>query len=82
MSSCLFVTRLALGGPVGVGMAVRIISARTISAFIIVAFMIVAFMIVVLDITACATGWNGIAGQESASLHDVVFAAAGPSVGR
>ena len=77
MSSCLFVTRLALGGPVGVGMAVRIISARTISAF-----MIVAFMIVVLDITACATGWNGIAGQESASLHDVVFAAAGPSVGR
>ena len=77
MSSCLFVTRLALGGPVGAGMAVRIISARTISAF-----MIVAFMIVVLDITACATGWNGIAGQESASLHDVVFAAAGPSVGR
>ena len=77
MSSCLLVTRLALGGPVGVGMAVRIISARTISAF-----MIVAFMIVVLDITACATGWNGIAGQESASLHDVVFAAAGPSVGR
>ena len=77
MSSCLFVTRLALGGLVGVGMAVRIISARTISAF-----MIVAFMIVVLDITACATGWNGIAGQESASLHDVVFAAAGPSVGR
>ena len=77
MSSCLFVTRLALGGPVGVGMAVRIISARTISAF-----MIVAFMIVVLDITACATGCNGIAGQESASLHDVIFAAAGPSVGR
>ena len=77
MSSCLFVTRLALGGPVGVGMAVRIISARTISAF-----MIVAFMIVVLDITACATGWNGIAGLESASLHDVVFAADGPSVGR
>ena len=72
MSSCLFVTRLALGGPVGAGMAVRIISARTISAF----------MIVVLDITACATGWNGIVGQESASLHDVVFAAAGPSVGR
>jgi len=80
MSSCLFVIGLGPGGPADAGMARRIISASIKVAVTMVVVTIVAVTKLVVDMTACAAGWNGGAGQEAASLHDVVFAATGPSV--